>query len=376
MIVPRNKQDLFEVALAASFFYLSKEVPAKLLKLAKEQLFLTLTVKDEESAYIYLEKWLEKVKTEKIKDFSIDPSYLGGNKVKLFLKRNSGKLSFIFNNKKVVCYYDTYLEDDLEKKLIKLVVRSNNKSFFIDLLSKIEDDINSQAGVDILTYRHGWAALGTKTKRPLNTIFLPKGLKENLIKDIEDFLSSKEFYTKRGIPYQRGFLLQGPPGTGKSSLAIALASHFEKPIYALSLASVGDEGLVSAILEAPSRAIVLIEDVDAVSATHSRNKKNIDDDALNLSTLLNVLDGPLAKEDRLLIMTTNHPENLDPALLRPGRVDRVIEMGYLTPDLIREMCCTFLDKEKGTIFADNLSDKSNMTAATLQEILLKEIFQK
>jgi hypothetical protein len=377
MIVPRNKQDLFEVALAASFFYLSKEVPAKLLKLAKEQLFITLTVKDEEPAYNYLEDWLNKIKTDKIKNFSIEPSYLDANRIKLLLKRDNGKLSFIFNNKKIICYYDTYLEDDLEKKLIKLVVRSNNKAFFIDLLKRVEEDINGQVGVEILTYRNGWATLGVKTKRPLNTIFLPKDLKENLIKDIENFLSSKEFYTKRGIPYQRGILLQGPPGTGKSSLAIALASHFEKPVYALSLASVGDEGLVSAILEAPSRAIVLIEDVDAVSVTHNRNKKNANDnDSLNLSTFLNVLDGPLAKEDRLLIMTTNHPEKLDPALLRPGRIDRIVEIGYLTPDLTLEMCCAFLDKEKGSIFAGKLSDKPIMSAATLQEMLLKEIFQK
>merc|ERR1711862_960630 len=54
-------------------------------------------------------------------------------------------------------------------------------------------------------------------------------------------------------------------------------------------------------------------------------------DKLNLSGLLNVLDGVVDTPDRILIMTTNHPEQLDPALIRPGRIDKKILLGYMNP---------------------------------------------
>merc|ERR1719203_1388983 len=54
-------------------------------------------------------------------------------------------------------------------------------------------------------------------------------------------------------------------------------------------------------------------------------------DKLNLSGLLNVLDGVVDTPERILIMTTNHPEHLDPALIRPGRIDKKILLGYMGP---------------------------------------------
>merc|ERR1719476_607074 len=54
-------------------------------------------------------------------------------------------------------------------------------------------------------------------------------------------------------------------------------------------------------------------------------------DKLNLSGLLNVLDGVVDTPERILIMTTNHPEHLDPALIRPGRIDKRILLGYMAP---------------------------------------------
>src|SRR5690606_20565130 len=135
-----------------------------------------------------------------------------------------------------------------------------------------------------------------------------------------------------------------------------------------SLAGIGNEGLVSAMLDVPERAIVLIEDIDTVSSTHERSSESVDDDGskLNLTTLLNVLDGPFAKEDRILIMTTNYPEKLDPALIRKSRVDKVITINHLTEDLILKMCISFLGKEKGELFASELPKDKTISAADLQ----------
>jgi SpoVK/Ycf46/Vps4 family AAA+-type ATPase len=61
-------------------------------------------------------------------------------------------------------------------------------------------------------------------------------------------------------------------------------------------------------------------------------------DKLDLSGLLNVLDGVVDCPNRILIMTTNHPEKLDPALIRPGRIDKIIYLGYLQPAEAKEVC--------------------------------------
>merc|ERR1711918_34442 len=65
--------------------------------------------------------------------------------------------------------------------------------------------------------------------------------------------------------------------------------------------------------------------------TKSDYLKELDDDKLDLAGLLNVLDGVVDSPNRIVIMTTNHPEKLDPALIRPGRINKQILMGYLQP---------------------------------------------
>merc|ERR1712224_1042957 len=68
-----------------------------------------------------------------------------------------------------------------------------------------------------------------------------------------------------------------------------------------------------------------------------RLKSLLEEDRLDLAGLLNVLDGVVDSPNRIVIMTTNHPERLDPALIRPGRINKQILMGYLTAPNAFEM---------------------------------------
>ena len=160
-----------------------------------------------------------------------------------------------------------------------------------------------------------------------------------------------------GIPFRRGYLLYGAPGAGKTSMIHSIAGELGLHIYILSLTSLGldDNSLKALISHLPRACIVLIEDIDAAftngslarslapfegrGARASRPTPDSDDEddgpggshakgagnQVTLSGLLNALDGIAAQEGRILFATTNAYGALDPALLRPGRLDLHIE---------------------------------------------------
>ncbi|CAH0045875.1 unnamed protein product [Clonostachys solani] len=183
----------------------------------------------------------------------------------------------------------------------------------------------------------GWKRCVARFSRPFSTILLSDEIKQRVIDDVADYIDSntRRWYANRGIPYRRGYLFYGPPGTGKSSLSFALAGFFQLPIYIISLSSpVATEENVSTLFgQLPRRCIVLLEDIDSAGVTHTRvaqdgqssDTPSTGSERLSLSGLLNVLDGVASQEGRVLIMTTNHLEKLDPALTRPGRVDLMVE---------------------------------------------------
>jgi mitochondrial chaperone BCS1 len=189
----------------------------------------------------------------------------------------------------------------------------------------------------LFTYDDGcWDEVDGYAPRLLDSVVLKQGEKENLVRDIERFRDSKTRYARLGVPYHRGYLLYGPPGTGKTSLVSALAAHFALPIYCVNLSELNDRTLVSAINRVPSKAVVLFEDIDCMKSSNTREEVDVKSagrgeaakvNGVSLSGLLNVLDGFYAPSGVLFVMTTNHIELLDPALLRPGRIDYRLFMG-------------------------------------------------
>ncbi|KAL1973216.1 hypothetical protein VTN31DRAFT_5851 [Thermomyces dupontii] len=137
-------------------------------------------------------------------------------------------------------------------------------------------------------------------------------------------------------------------------MAFAIASKFGLPIYMLNFGNITEERLIDLFGQLPRRCIVLLEDIDCigisrkyeVSSTSAHgtmvdgfrnaSRAERESQALSLSALLNAIDGVAAPEGHILIMTTNHPEHLDPALIRPGRVDMQVAFGYDKTKKIRE----------------------------------------
>ncbi|KAI2641287.1 P-loop containing nucleoside triphosphate hydrolase protein [Xylaria nigripes] len=184
-----------------------------------------------------------------------------------------------------------------------------------------------------------WAVSGVKPARPLHTIHLEEEVKINLIIDIERYLDPqrRQFYGEHGIPYRRGYLLHGPPGCGKSSLSLALAGFFGLDLYIVNLSSVYGNQLVILFSMLPARCFVLLEDIDAVGLAREedldmdfKSHRNPPQQPCSFSSLLNVLDGVASQEGRVVIMTSNFPEKLDEALVRPGRIDVRVFMGHIS----------------------------------------------
>ncbi len=183
-----------------------------------------------------------------------------------------------------------------------------------------------------------WAPFGAgpRRKRPLASVVLDKGIAERIVRDVRAFLASAAWYHERGIPYRRGYLLHGPPGSGKSSFIQALAGALDCNIALLNLSERGltDDRLAHLLHKVPPRTLVLLEDVDAAfgrrrapaaADAHGYRGANV-----TFSGLLNALDGVASAEERITFLTTNHVERLDPALIRPGRVDMVVRLGEAT----------------------------------------------
>jgi chaperone BCS1 len=184
-----------------------------------------------------------------------------------------------------------------------------------------------------------WRPFGNpRRKRTLDSVIFEDGIREALLADVREFLDSGQWYLDRGIPYRRGYLLYGPPGGGKSSFIQALASELDYSICLLNLSemALSDDRLNHLLNVLPERSILLLEDIDSAMNCPERPHGK-----LTFSGLLNALDGVASSEERIIFMTTNHYDRLDPALIRPGRVDVQQYIGRATHNQVRRMFARF-----------------------------------
>lgn len=177
--------------------------------------------------------------------------------------------------------------------------------------------------------------------RTFESVFLKEGQREILVNSIKKFLDNEEAYAKVSIPYRMGILLHGSPGSGKSSTATAIANEFGIDVYYISLSSIDDdEALEDCFKAVPPRSVLILEDIDVVSAVKDRDKD--DSKGITMSGMLNVLDGMLSNHGVITIMTTNRIDSIDDAIVRPGRIDLRMELDNIDMYQLENMCTYFI----------------------------------
>ncbi len=155
------------------------------------------------------------------------------------------------------------------------------------------------------------------------------------VSEVVDFLKHPDRYTKAGAIGPRGVLMVGPPGSGKTLIARAVAGEAEVPFFALTGSSfvemfvgVGASRVRDLFADAHKRApsIIFIDEIDAIGQKRGGAMVSNDEREQTLNQLLAEMDGFDATTGVVVIAATNRPEVLDPALLRPGRFDRQVEI--------------------------------------------------
>lgn len=256
---------------------------------------------------------------------------------------------------------------------VTLTTLSRDRGIFNSILDEARQYALSQnEGRTVLYTSFGpeWRPFGLpRKKRMLESVILDRGVSESIVADVRDFISNGKWYDERGIPYRRGYLLYGPPGSGKTSFIQALAGELGYNICILNLSERGltDDRLNHLLTVAPERSLVLLEDIDAAFSSNRQQSEQTgyQQSMVTFSGLLNALDGVASSDERIIFMTTNHIERLDPALVRPGRIDMKVYLGNASPYQIIQMFTRFYGTEyaeQARAFANKLQGHAVSTA--------------
>lgn len=185
----------------------------------------------------------------------------------------------------------------------------------------------------------GWDNMPPTARREPGTVILRDNLMDDLLADVARFLAAREWYEERGVPWHRGLLLEGPPRTGKSSIARALATHFNLDLWYLPLGDIsGDANLLQYVSLIGTGGVLLLEDVDVFSAAQDRDTASPVSGLLGgvtLSGVLNTLDGVATPPGLFKVCTTNNVGALDRAIVE--RFERREHIGYINDDQLRRI---------------------------------------
>lgn len=269
-------------------------------------------------------------------------------------KEGTGSVNNTYTRLEIEIYTYTYDLTSLRKQLHELeekykMMVANNLGKHIYFFDEMVIPMTQRRGIvrqTHVTFKH----YPLRTNKNLDNIY---GDPIKIIrKRVDFFMHNKKWYEDKGVPYTLGLLLHGVPGSGKTSAIKGIARVMNRHVFNMRLTPYTTVNQLNHLFYSPrvnvltngqtvafdipiEQRIMVLEDIDCLDGiTTDRNRHEIQrnddnivdiEETLTLSHLLNILDGVLEQPGRILIMTTNHPEKLDAALVRPGRIDAIVK---------------------------------------------------
>jgi chaperone BCS1 len=367
-----------------------RAIPQKLWAWCAGQTTMAITVKDDDAAFVWVKEWfLEQKFLRRIRRVDVDTTV---RREQLALIPAKGRHWFWYRGRPFRVEFSRTEEtrgwSGRRSEWLTFSTVGRRQAFlraFVDDIIGCHEQ-NAALRSSLYVRDEYWSKVEAYAPRSLDSVILGPGEKERLLEDIENFRGSRGRYCQLGVPYHRGYLFYGPPGTGKTSLVSAMAANFSMSIYAISLTELNDKSLMKAINDVPPNSVILFEDIDCMKTGKARpdpqdwaaNPVPEDNEAaalarlgVTLSGLLNVLDGLAAPENVLFVMTTNKVETLDPALLRPGRIDYRLFLGKAAEEQKIELYRRFFPRASVSEARAFVKARSAETMAEFQGLLLE-----
>ena len=235
---------------------------------------------------------------------------------------------------------------------------------------------NNEDNIFLWSYSDGfWDNIKKIRKRDIDTVILDKEVKNQVNKCLDNYNNKdlKNRLNKLGINLKMNIVFSGLPGTGKSSLMFAIASKLNKDIATIDFNNrdLNDHGFICATNKIPKNSVFVLEDIDALYISRNKSAEN----RVSFSCILNFLDGVYSKENLISIITTNHIENLDKAIIRPMRIDSIIKFTYCSKYQYNEIFkLIFPDENDIRENLYKLIKNKKYTTSMLQKFLILYIF--
>lgn len=318
--------------LGAALFSL-KSIPMMIWRQVQSKLIHRVIIHDYDDLFAILEQWLYDNHRGSFREVAARSSFESETRQSRITLKREPSVMWLRVNRKLLVF--STVKEKLEHasssismfsarySISGLMARDCIQAFLKDIHEAHHARIRgNQVEVFVSNSWGDWCRMSTLRVKPFSSIVLPNGLRESILSDLQDFRLSKQWYNDRAIPYRRQFILHGEPGTGKTSIALASALEMNADVYILNLKDIAsDHALQQAYASIRGNAVLLIDDID----TYFKLRES-SNDKVSFGTVLNCMDGALYREGLITFLTTNHIEQMDPAILRAGRTDRVIEV--------------------------------------------------